>query len=83
MNIELHIDTLVLRGLGAGQQDEIRAAVERELAALLGRDGLATGFHSAATVNHIDGGSVHLGPGSSAESIGAQLAASIHRGLSE
>ncbi len=30
MNVELHIEELVLRGLGGGMQHEIQAAMERE-----------------------------------------------------
>ena len=81
MNVELHIDELVLRGIGTGREHEIRAAIERELAALLGRDGMAGKLQVATTVHHLDVGRVRLQPSSSAETIGAQLAASIHRGL--
>jgi len=81
VNIELHIDTLVLQGLGAHHQDEIRAVVERELGALLSREGLATSFESTTTLHQIDAEHLHLRADSSAETIGIQLARSIHRGL--
>jgi hypothetical protein len=79
MNIELHIDTLVLRGIGRGQEQAIRAAMERELTVLLASD--ATAALRPANLHQLVVGSVQVNPRADAAAIGAQLAGSIYRGI--
>ena len=82
MNIELHVDTLVLRGIGRGQEQAIRAAMERELTRLL-ESHLATGSLQQQRAQYrLDAGAISVKPTANAESIGVQLAGSVYRGLS-
>ena len=60
MKLELHIGELVLRGFDAGLQHEIRAEVERELAALLRSETGAAPFGRRRNVSQLDAGSFHV-----------------------
>ena len=81
MNIELHIEELVLRGLGNGQQHEIRAAMERELIELMGRNEMATPPGQQVDLSRVDAGSVQIKPSATGQAIGAQLAQSVYQGI--
>ena len=82
MNIELHIEELVLRGIGRGrQQHEIREAMERELADLLGGEGRATLISQSHDLSRLDAGSFHMKARAGGQAIGVQLAQSVYRGI--
>jgi hypothetical protein len=82
MRIVLHIDHLVLDGLPleAGQGARVSAAVERELARLLGS---ATGFAGplarGGAVPRVAGPDIALGSAERPDAIGSKVAYSIHR----
>lgn len=83
MNLHLHIERLVLHGLPLDARDvpQLQAAVERELARLLGESSLAAGFHTSATLASLHGGSIQWTGGVSAATLGAQLGAAVYGGL--
>ncbi|MGI9182852.1 MAG: hypothetical protein ACR2H9_20435 [Longimicrobiaceae bacterium] len=79
--IELEIGELVLHGVAPGDRHRIGAAVERELARLLAERGLSPSLTQNGEVARLDAGALHVAPGARAESIGRQVAQSVHRGL--
>jgi hypothetical protein len=81
VKLELRIETLVLRGLGAGMQHEIRAAMERELAELFRAEGLAPSLRRPRDLSRLDAGTIRVGPTRTGRAIGEQLAQSVHRGI--
>jgi hypothetical protein len=83
MNVELHIEELVLRGLGGGMQHEIQAAMERELAELLRAEGVASlgSLGQRGDVWQLDAESFHVKSRANGQAIGGQLARSVYRGI--
>lgn len=82
MNIELHIEELVLEGLSPGDRHRIGAAIEGELARLLTERGLPAGLAQGAEVPRLDGGSFEMNRNVTPEKVGAQVAGAVYGGMS-
>ena len=80
MNIELHVEELVLHGFEHGDRHRIGHAVEQELGRLLTEGGMPVA--RSGEVPSLDGGSFEAKPGSGVEEIGAQVARAVYGGLS-
>lgn len=76
MNIELHIDELVLHGFDPRDRHAIGDAVQQELARLLEIRGLT----DARNVEHLDAGTINLTTTRGA-SAGAPIAEALHSTL--
>jgi hypothetical protein len=81
MNINVHIERLILEGLPVkgSEGPAVQAAVEGELARLLaerGLDGLAGG-----AVPSLSAGSIELAGGARPAHLGRQIARAIHGGI--
>jgi hypothetical protein len=83
MNIELHIDELVLHGFNSTDRMVIAAAVERTLMRLLVERGLPPTLQQSGALAQLDGGSFTVTPHRNPEAIGAQVARAIYEGLQE
>lgn len=83
MNIELHIERLILDGLpvGRGERADLQAAVEAELTRLLAADGLRPELLSGAAVRSIDAGEMRVNRGTPAAQLGNHIAQSVHSGI--
>ena len=83
MNIQLHIERLILDGvpLGAGEGPRLQAAVEIELGRLLGERGMANGLVSDVAVDSVRGGAVQLGPNVGSAALGKQVAQAVYGGI--
>jgi hypothetical protein len=79
--IELHIDELVLHGFAASDRHAIGVAVERELARLIGEQGLPPAIGRSGERWRLDGGAFNLAAGAPAEVIGTQVARVVYAGL--
>lgn len=77
--VTLHIDTLALPGLSAGEAARAARAFETELTALLTRDGLPPGTRPQ-DLERIDLGQLTAGQGSP-EAMGRELARALMRRL--
>lgn len=82
-SIRLHIESLVVRGLGGLARAPLADAVRVELARLLAgttdtRPRWTPGYRA-----HVDGGSIPLAPVAGVASVGAQIAAAVHRGVTD
>jgi hypothetical protein len=82
-NIELHIDELVLHGFAPADRHAIGTAVEQALARLLTEGGVPARLTTSGTVSHLDGGAFEVGPRSSTDSIGAQVAQAVYGRLAQ
>lgn len=82
MNVDLHIDRLVLDGLELTprQGEAVRASIQLELARLLTEQGLPTPVHGR-TQAHVQAPSIDLAVGVPAPEVGFQVARAIHEGL--
>ena len=82
VNIELHIEELVLHGFSPGDRYHIGAAMERKLTSLFAERSTPPSLTQEHEVARLDGGAFEVEPGSGAETIGTQLAQAVHGGLS-
>ncbi len=85
MNINLHVDRLVLDGLnvGPGGGASIGRAVEAELSRLLSEGGLAPGLRSGGSIPAIRGGSIGIGGDEKPSKLGREIARSVYNGIGE
>jgi len=86
-NIKLHIEELVLNGFAAGDRYAIADAVQQELSRLLGGqfggEGVTSSLSNNSSRPQVDAGAFQVAPGSKANSIGVQIARSVHGGMSK
>jgi hypothetical protein len=80
-SLELHIEELVLEGLGRIDGAQISAVVRQELARLLAEHGTPPAFANGNIVAHLDGGSFVAGPNTDIASLGSQIAQAVYRGI--
>jgi hypothetical protein len=83
MNINLHIERLVLDGLPIerNQGPHIQAAVEAELTRLLAENGLAGDLQKGGVVSGIRANQIQFAPGSNPTQMGTQIARSVYGGI--
>lgn len=88
MNIELHIERLVLDGLPLerSQAAHVQAAVEAELARLLAQDrvagdALAQAWPAGGAVPSVPAAPIQLRAGARPAEIGGQIARSVYGGI--
>jgi hypothetical protein len=80
MNIDLHIEELVLHGFDPRDRHAIADAVQQELVRLVGERGLAA-VHGPIEIPRLDGGTIQL-PGTRGSGAGASIAQAVHSTLS-
>ena len=83
MNINLHIERLILDGLSLerSQGPRVQATVEAELARLLMANGLGDQFQSGGAVPSVHAAGIQLENGSSSIEVGQQIAQSVYSGI--
>lgn len=83
MNINLHIERLVLDGLPIEHHHGplVKAAVEAELSRLLAADGLANSLMSGGAMPSVPAPNIQLASNSSPIQLGQQIAHSLHGGI--
>ncbi len=78
MNIDLHIEELVLHGFAPGDRHAVERAIRAELTRLLLG---SSEERSNGSVNHLDGGEIRLPAQEDPDSVGVGIARAIHAGL--
>lgn len=78
VNIELHIEELVLHGFERSHRYSIGDAVERELLRLLTTQGINPTHAANLETERLDAGAFHVAPNSKPEAIGAQVAQAVY-----
>ncbi|MBD0372206.1 MAG: hypothetical protein ICV60_15295 [Pyrinomonadaceae bacterium] len=83
MNINLHIERLVLDGMPFSQAQgaAVRAAIEAELGRLLSRGGLHAELHSGIALESVRAPALQLRADSTPKQVGQQIARSIYGGI--
>jgi hypothetical protein len=82
MNINLHIERLILDGLPMErhQTPHVQAAVEAELSRLLSENGLAADLQVGGAIPTVSGSGIQLADSDPAQ-IGTQIAGSVYSGI--
>ncbi|MBF2065981.1 MAG: hypothetical protein IGS39_16400 [Calothrix sp. C42_A2020_038] len=85
MNINIHIDRLVLDGLPIphSQRPMLQAAIEAELGRLLVAGQLAPGLLAGGRVPNLSGGNIQLTQESNLTLLGQQVAQAVYGGLGQ
>jgi hypothetical protein len=83
MNVNLHIERLVLDGvaLERGEESLLRAAVESELARLLADGGLASSLASGGAMPRLRAASIELPDRGDSRQLGQRIAAALYGGI--
>jgi hypothetical protein len=83
MNINLHIERLVLDGipLGPGQRPLLQAAVETELTRLLANGGLSDAIQSGGALYNVRTASIQLANDGSPARLGERIAGAVYGGI--
>jgi hypothetical protein len=83
LNIELHIERLVLDGLTATPREriQIRAAVETELSRLLSEGGLARELVNGGALPSLGASNIQLASGHDPWRMGEQIARAVYGGI--
>lgn len=83
MKLRVHIDRLVLDGysLTAAETRVVKAAMERELARLLAREGVGQELRARAAVADVRGGAFQPASGEPPPRLGERIARSVHAGI--
>jgi hypothetical protein len=84
MNIELHIERLILEGLPVSPRDRanLQAAVEAELTRLLAAGGLRSELLSGGAMRSLSAGEFQVPNNQSPMDLGNQIAHTVHSGVS-
>jgi hypothetical protein len=85
VNINLHIERLVLDGLPLEQRQgvHLQAAVEQELTRLLTDGQLTTQFNSGGTFASVNGGSIQSAECANPAGLGGQIAKAVYSGFGD
>jgi len=83
MNINLHIENLVLDGLAVDHTHlpELQVSLQNELGRLLTNNDLAADFQVQGKWDRLQGGSIRLAPGNTPSHMGRQIAGAIYHGI--
>jgi len=84
MNVRVHIERLVLDGfsLNAADTRQVKAAVQGELTRLLTANGLSDELRTGDAIFSVRSGAFNPPRASSVMQLGAQIARSVHGGIS-
>ena len=82
MNVELHIEELVLQGFPPGDYHLIGDAAQHELSRLFIERGVPPSLARGGETQRLDAGSFEVSPGQTTETIGARVARSVYGALS-
>lgn len=83
MNIDLHIERLILDGLPVAEDHSsiVKTAVEAELSRLFQKSGISAEFKSGGAFSSMPRSSIALVPGSNSSFIGRQIAKAVYGGM--
>ena len=83
MNINLHIERLVLDGVSIKphQQHMFKATLETELGRLLTDNGIASGLQTGGAFNAVQAPSIEIGETNEPYHLGLRIARSIYGGI--
>ncbi len=83
MNINVHIEQLILDGLTISheQQPLLQAAVEAELTRLLAADGISASMLGGGTLSNVHAATINLTNEGNSSQLGQQIAQAVYGGI--
>ncbi len=83
MKMNVHIERLILEGLPVNSHEgpRVRAAVERELARLIGAHGISNDLRRDRAVPAVQGGALRTDGRATPRQLGTQIARAVYGGL--
>ncbi len=81
--INLHIDRIVLDGVGHLNHGQLSLVIKRELHRLISVQGLHGSLHQSTTIKKIVTKPIALNSSVSEKNLGNKIAGSIHRGMKQ
>lgn len=82
MNVELHIETLVLPEGSDRDRERVAFSLQEELHRLLVESGPLRALREGADIAHIDGGTFHVARDAEPGDFAAGIARAVHLGVS-
>ncbi len=79
--INLHIDKIVLEGVGSVSRDQLEVSLQKELHRLIASQGLHSSLNQSASINHVNAKPISLGNRVKEKQLGHQIAHSVYRGI--
>ena len=79
--INLHIDKIVLEGVGSVNRNQLALSLQKELHGLIDSQGLHGSLNQPASINHIKAKPISIGNRVQEKRLGNQIANSVYRGL--
>jgi len=83
MNIDLHIEELILVGFAPGDRQRIAEAVQEELARLLRENKLPAVLEQGGAIPRLNAGSFTVRTGEKPEFIGRHIGEMLYQGIAE
>ncbi|MCI0435104.1 MAG: hypothetical protein L0271_15900 [Gemmatimonadetes bacterium] len=80
-SVKLHIESLVLDGLGDVSRSALVRAIQAELTQRFGAAGADAAPWTTGHRAHVDGGEIHASAETPAARLGVQIGAAVHRGI--
>ncbi|HEX6709750.1 MAG TPA: hypothetical protein VF068_05405 [Rubrobacter sp.] len=81
MNVELHIEELVLHGFPPDYRHHIGGAVEQEISRLFTEQGVPPSLSRGGNIPRLDAGAFRMSPELGADAVGARVARSLYEGM--
>lgn len=81
MNVDVHIEELILHDSAPGDRERVGAALRRELERLIAERGLSHSLLKGAEISSFDGGTFHAAHGAAAETLGVGIAQAVFGGM--
>lgn len=81
MNIDLHIEQLILHHCAPNDRERVGAAVRQELERLIAERGLSPSLLKGTDIARLNGGRFQIRPDAPADHLGRQIAAAAYEGI--
>jgi hypothetical protein len=81
VNVELHIEELVLHGFPPDYRHRIGGAVEQEISRLFTEQGVPPSLSRGGDIPRLDAGAIQMSPELGADAVGARVARSLYEGM--
>jgi hypothetical protein len=81
MNVELHIEQLILHHCAPRDRQRFGATLRREVERLISERGLSPSLPKGADIAWIVGGTLQVGHGATVESRGGEIARAAYEGM--